>query len=81
MTPSREETSWHDRWWVVLLLLFFVLGPFGLPLVYRSSQLNRPAKIFLTLLMIPYTGYLIYATVEAVRLTLQIYQQYQGILG
>ena len=67
---AHGSIKWYHEPWVVLLLLFFVLGPFGLPLVYQSPKFNRGWKIILTLAMVAYTGYVIYATVKIVQLTL-----------
>lgn len=43
---------------LIVLMMFFVLGPFGLPFVYKSRRFNKTAKILLTLVMIPYTWFL-----------------------
>ena len=80
MVDLPRGIPWYHRPWVVLVLLFLVLGPFGLPLVYKSPKFNRAAKIFLTLAMAVYTYYLIYASVEAVRFSVRAYEQYRGIL-
>ena len=65
-----NKIPWYYRPWVVVLLLFFVLGPFGLPLVYKSPCFGRKAKILLTLLTAAYTAYVIWATVKIVQVTL-----------
>jgi hypothetical protein len=51
----------------VILLLFFVLGPFGLPLLYKSPKFTRRLKIVLTVVVIFYTTYLIVASVQIAR--------------
>ncbi|HVP77133.1 MAG TPA: hypothetical protein VMV04_04495 [Thermodesulfobacteriota bacterium] len=48
----------------VVLLLFFVLGPFGLPLLYKSPKFSRTLKIILTLVVMIYTIYLIFVSLE-----------------
>ena len=77
---SGEKIPWYYQPWVVILLLIFVLGPFGLPLVYKSPKFNRPAKIILTVLTAIFTVYLLWATVEAVKSAGAVYQKYRGIL-
>ena len=67
---SPPKTPWYYRPWIVILLLFFVLGPFGLPLVYKSPYFGRKAKIFLTLLTVAYTAYVVWATVKIVQVTI-----------
>ena len=59
-----EKPKWHQNVWLVLFLLFFVLGPFGLPLVWKNPRFSRTAKIGLTLLMVGYTFLLIRLTAE-----------------
>jgi hypothetical protein len=44
--PVRENPL--DSPWVVLGLLLFVLGPFALPLLYKSRAFNVPVKMALT---------------------------------
>ena len=48
----------------MVLLLFFVLGPFGLPLLYKSPKFSRTLKIILTLVVMIYTIYLIFVSLE-----------------
>ena len=48
----------------VVLLLFFVLGPLGLPLLYKSPKFGKGVKIALTLVVIVYTVYLVFASLE-----------------
>ena len=76
-----EEIKWYYRPWVVILLLFFVLGPFGLPLVYKSPKFSRKSKGVWTAVMAVYTGYLVYATWAVVERFYGIVVQLQAILG
>jgi hypothetical protein len=62
--PEEARKKWYFRPISVLLLLFFVLGPFGLPLVYKSPHFNRTLKIILTVAVVLYTSYLIFASLE-----------------
>ncbi|HLK13060.1 MAG TPA: hypothetical protein VKW76_16915 [Candidatus Binatia bacterium] len=57
---------WFDRPWLVLVLLFFVLGPFALPLLWRSSGFSRPAKIVLTLATVGLMVVLVVLSLETV---------------
>ena len=65
---DKSDLKWYLRPWVVIILLFLVLGPFGLPLVYKSPAFNRGWKVVLTLLTLIYTAYLVFATVKAVQI-------------
>lgn len=63
---------WYYKPWVVVCMLFLVLGPFGLPLVYRNPKFSRLWKIVLTVVMIPYTWYLVVITVKTYHQTSKI---------
>lgn len=56
--PARAaHAQWYHNIWVVLLLIFFVLGPFGIPLIWGSPKFSRAVKVALTLLTLAYTGW------------------------
>jgi hypothetical protein len=67
MLKEDRKIKWYLRPVGVVLLLFFVLGPFGLPLLYKSPKFSRTSKITLTILVITYTVYLIFASLEIAR--------------
>lgn len=73
--------KWYYRPGVVILLLFLVLGPFGLPLLYKSPRFNRTWKAILTILTILYTGYLIWATIQSIEAFSRSVAQLQALLG
>ncbi len=80
-TPSQEENiKWYLRPIGVVLLLFFVLGPFGLPLLYKSPKFSRKLKIGLTVVVIIYTTYLIIVSLEIGRKLYIQMEEYQGML-
>ena len=81
MDKPKEEAAWYYRPWVVLAMLFLVLGPFGLPLLYKSPQFSRLAKILLTLVMILYTFYLVWATALSLRGIPAIIEKYRFLLS
>ena len=51
-------------------MLLFVLGPFGLPLLYKSPRFNRSWKIIWTFIMIAYTWAMIGGTIAIAKLIL-----------
>ena len=61
-TPA-SEVPWHLRPVGVLLLLFVVLGPLGLPFLWRSPRFTQTLKVVLTIAVIAYTGLLVEQTV------------------
>jgi len=69
-TPPSRCKSYY-RAWSVLLLLFLVLGPFGLPLLWRSPSFSRCMKLTLTIVVLAYSVLLLEAVLTAVRLALE----------
>ena len=49
MRKEDEKIKWYLRPISVVLLLFFVLGPFALPLLYKSPKFSKTLKIILTI--------------------------------
>ena len=64
MPKEDGKVKWYLIPISVVLLLFFVLGPFGLPLLYKSPKFSKTIKILLTIAVIIYTSYIIFASVE-----------------
>ena len=62
---SESRSNWYYEIWFVLFMLFIVLGPFGLPLLWRSPKFNRTAKMLLTVAVAIYTVGLGLFTVKA----------------
>ena len=46
------EATWFEKPLVVVTLLFFVIGPLALPLLWRSTRFSLPAKLVLSLLCV-----------------------------
>jgi hypothetical protein len=80
MCEEDGKTKWYLRPISVLLLLFFVLGPFGLPLLYRSPKFSKTLKIVLTVVVTIYTLYLVVASLEIARLVYRRLGELQDIL-
>ena len=80
MHKEGYKVRWYLRPVSVLLLLFFVLGPLGLPLLYRSPKFSKRLKIILTVVVIVYTSYLIFATLEIGRVLFKRIEELRGIL-
>lgn len=79
MHKEDEKVKWYLRPVAVLILLFFVLGPFGLPLLYKSPKFSKALKIILTVLVIIYTFYLIYVSFAIGREVYRKMEELQGI--
>jgi hypothetical protein len=63
-TPTQTGRAGVAAWWespaVVLPLLFLVLGPFALPLLWRSRRFTRPWKVALSVIIVGITLYLVW---------------------
>ena len=77
---KEEKVKWYLRPIGVVLLLFFVLGPFALPLLYKSPKFSKTLKIVLTIVVMIYTSYLIIASVEIARNLYIKMEEFQGML-
>ena len=64
MQKEDEKIKWYLRPVSVVLLLFFVLGPFALPLLYKSPKFNKTLKVILTITVIIYTSYFVYTSLK-----------------
>ena len=56
-----DKSNRTTRVWFVLLMLFVVLGPLGLPFLWKSPRFSRGAKIALTIATVIYTGWILLA--------------------
>ena len=73
---SPVAVKWYYRPFSVLVLCFVVLGPLGLPYLWRSPRFSRGAKIFLTGCVIVYTGLIV---VESVRLVQEVQDEMKAL--
>ena len=64
----------------MVMLLFFVLGPLGLPLLYKSPKFSKKLKILLTVVVVIYTTYLAVVSVEIGKKLYIKMEEYQSIL-
>ena len=76
-----EKIKWYLRPLSVVLSLFFVLGPLGLPLLYESPKFSRTSKTILTMAVVIYTFYLIFISLEIARELYKRMEEFTEILG
>ena len=56
LRPDQPKPRWyHNVWFVLLMISPFALGPFGLSLLWKSSQFSPRAKAGLTMFTIAWT--------------------------
>ena len=80
MNKEEGKVKWYLHPISVVLLLFFVLGPFGLPFLYRSPKFSKTLKIILTIVVLLYTSYLIFASLMIGRELYTRMQELRGVL-
>lgn len=56
--------KWYHRPVWVLVLLFGVLGPLGLPYLWGSPRFGRALKVLLTVAVLAYTALLVNETIR-----------------
>jgi hypothetical protein len=81
MPKEDEKVKWYLRPISVVLSLFFVLGPLGLPLLYKSPKFSRTLKLILTIAVFVYTSYLIFVSLEIARELYKRMEEFKEILG
>ena len=64
-------TKWYHRPWSVVFLLFVVLGPFGLPLLWKSPAFSRGMKIALAVAVMAYSALLVQTMLMAIRAAME----------
>ena len=67
MEGETPPTRWYHRPVWVVVMLFVVVGPFGLPLLWKSPSFSRTAKIVLTVAMIAYLGLFVDESIRILR--------------
>jgi hypothetical protein len=58
--------AWWESPWVILPLLFLVVGPFALPLLWRSRRFTRPWKIALSVITVGVPLFFVWQVWQAV---------------
>ena len=67
MADETPAPRWYHRPFWVVVMLFVVIGPFGLPLLWKSPQFSRPMKIVLTVAMVAYLGLFVDESIRILR--------------
>ena len=80
-TSAPARPKWYYNVWFVLLMLFFVLGPLGLPLVWKNPRFSKTVKMLLTGAMVLYTLLLVDVVVRAVGAVMDQMRQFNSTLS
>ena len=76
---AARRRDWAERRGMLLVLLFLVLGPLALPMLWRSTKFSRGWKIVLTILVAIQTAAVIWLLWYVVHLFVESLREY-GIL-
>ena len=76
---TAPKTKWYHNLWVILGTLI-VLGPFGLPLVWKSPRLGQGMKWGLTLVTIIATVWLTIVTLQVAKTVINDVNQFNSTL-
>lgn len=80
MASKPPKPRWYHNLWITLFILFFVLGPLGLPLVWNNPRFSKRVKYALTLAMILYTIVLIRLIAGVVAIVTEAVNQFNSSL-
>lgn len=73
---EQQQSSWLLSRAGIIVMLFVVLGPFGLGLLRRSKCFSRNAKIFLTIATLTYTGIIMGIFVALMMYVYRLFNQF-----
>jgi uncharacterized membrane protein YvbJ len=73
---GKPQLKWYLRTQAIVAA-FLIIGPLGLPLVWLRPDLNRKAKITITVIILVVSYFLIAWSLKAVK---SVEEYYQGIL-
>jgi hypothetical protein len=62
--------KWYFQLWV-LAVAIFLAGPFALPLAWLNPNLKKPAKVIITIVVVVLSIWIVYASIEMVKLLLR----------
>lgn len=66
LTAAPKPKWYHNVWFVLFMLSPFALGPFALPLLWKSPRFSRNAKIVLTVVTLAATAWVAWYTMKVI---------------
>ena len=80
-TLHGPGARWYHNVWIVLAMIFFVLGPFALPLVWSHPRFSRVGKVCLSALTLIYTAWIIILIQQMIQTVTEHFNQLNATLG
>jgi hypothetical protein len=56
----QPRLRWTESPWIILPVMFIVVGPLALPMLWRSRAFTKPWKLVVTVLCLGYTAILLW---------------------
>ena len=78
---QRAGNAWFYHPVSIIVLALFVIGPFALPLVSRSTQMDRTVKTVLTVLILAYTVLTVYYLYQIVLYEIGVFSELGDIMA
>lgn len=72
-------TPWYYQPASIVLLAFLVLGPFALPLVWKTPKFTRSSKILWILVILVYTGITIFYFWKIAAIYMEHFRELQSV--
>jgi hypothetical protein len=60
MIPQERSPGWTESPWIILPVMFLVLGPLALPMLWRSRSFTKAWKTIVTVVCLAYTVILVW---------------------
>ncbi|HPO12906.1 MAG TPA: hypothetical protein PLI09_05640 [Candidatus Hydrogenedentes bacterium] len=79
-TKQKSGDAWyyHPVW--IAVLAFVLIGPFALPLVWKSTRMGVTLKLILAVLILAYTGYGVYYLYKIATIDLAQFRELEKLL-
>jgi hypothetical protein len=74
-----SSTSFHDHPMVILGLLFLVIGPLALPMLWRSASFTRNQKIGISIANLAFIGAIVLAMAAVFRTYMKMILELSGV--
>jgi hypothetical protein len=74
---AGDAWYYHPAW--ILLLGFVVIGPFALPLAWKSRRMGPTGKVLTTVAILIYTAFCVYSVYKIVLFELEYFGQFDDL--
>lgn len=79
-TRRTQDEAWYYQPVMILLLGFVVIGPFALPLVWKTPKMSRMVKIGVTVALLLYSAACVYYAFAITAMLIKEFSQFDRIM-